>query len=648
MKKYNFKETAIKRISDEEKVKISFWFTTEQRDTACITYTRYMGVMTVEHSMLFNIDDSKRYYVNKLESGLNKEIKSVEDNPDCENTIIKYFKNNPTVSRIFEQVSKELDKEVPKRKLLIVDVTKQSPMFDSKELLKLHIDNKHYVTIFAKDIYSSIINITYRLDGLFTKNMEVALNPINTLKERIIEEVKDFERENDISVMSRFLNSSASDRFIKNIDILVFLKKGRKDNTVSSIEVNPMVPCSQIQHKYMVAPYDINEFYLDIKITRRKQGSDVTTGYVLMREHKVDELIHHYPILRYYTYKLYTYNPRKIVIKDNDNGAKLRSLTGKNAELVLPTRDIDYTLETFSFRKVCLELCTRLGKFVSSLMNCELNIGHLLEAVYDNRISKLYDSDILKQLNEEQESQVYAPFIDEIIDTFDNSYEDKIKYYGRFSKIEQIKASVAYNFRNLLAELNNRYLVSNTIVSDASCYMIADCELLKRSAEVNVIDIILFNDMGKQLTEVLSLKDKLSFSMHCTAKDGKIIIRSFDVLLTKNGPVISSMMVGGEIYRDTKMFTSIQDNLEELLGEYLYGLLKFLGKLLYIYDLLNDDVRDIQYISITKDGETIDNVLDLVYNPVKDTYKEYIKRLRYNAESEDQQDEFSIDYDEYE
>ena len=91
-----------------------------------------------------------------------------------------------------------------------------------------------------------------------------------------------------------------------------------------------------------------------------------------------------------------------------------------------------------------------------------------------------------------------------------------------------------------------------------------------------------------------------------------------------------------------------QDNLEELLGEYLYGLLKFLGKLLYIYDLLNDDVRDIQYISITKDGETIDNVLDLVYNPVKDTYKEYIKRLRYNAESEDQQDEFSIDYDEYE
>ena len=225
---------------------------------------------------------------------------------------------------------------------------------------------------------------------------------------------------------------------------------------------------------------------------------------------------------------------------------------------------------------------------------------------------------------------------------------DKIKYYGRFSKIEQIKASVAYNFRNLLAELNNRYLVSNTIVSEANCHMIADCELLKSSAEVNVIDIILFNDMGKQLTEVLSLKDKLSFIMHCTTKDGKIIIRSFDVLLTKNGPVISSMMVGGEIYRDTKMFTSIQDNLEELLGEYLYGLLKFLGKLLYIYDLLNDDVRDIQYISITKDGETIDNVLDLVYNPVKDTYKEYIKRLRYNAESEDQQDEFSIDYDEYE
>ena len=106
-----------------------------------------------------------------------------------------------------------------------------------------------------------------------------------------------------------------------------------------------------------------------------------------------------------------------------------------------------------------------------------------------------------------------------------------------------------------------------------------------------------------------------------------------DVLLTKNGPIISRMLADGKVYRDTKKFASIQENLKELLGGYLYGLLKFLGKLLYIYDLLNDNERGIQYLDISRDGENIETIVDLVYSPVKDRYEDCIKRLRYNIDS---------------
>lgn len=639
MKKYNFIETTTNRNSNGEKTRISFWFTTEKRDIACLLYSIYIKSMMEGHILRFNIDNTKKCYVDKLESGLNKEIKRKEDSRLYKKAHLKYFKDNPIISKIFKEVSEELDKEIHNIKSLIVDITKKSPLFDSKELLKLCVDNKHYVTISAKDIYSSVININYRLDGLFSKNIEVPFNPTSTLKERIIEEVKDFEREYNINVIPKIFNSSSSDRFDKNIEILTVLKIFMKDTTVSSIELNPMVPLNTFIYtplEYTTAPFDLDTFYLDIKVTRRIQDVEATSGYLLMREPKLGEsLLHHSLMSVFSTYKLYKYEPKNNSIKINSEGIKLRPLLGNRAELVIPTRS-DSIIESFSFSKICLELCKLLGKDMSKLMNCEYNIGHLIGFVYDNKISKLYDSDTLEQLNKKQEEEVYNPFINEIINIFNNSHEDQIKNfekYGRFSKINQIKASVAYNFRNLLAELNNKYLASNIIVSDASCYLISDCELLKNPTEYSTMEAVLLNNTEKHLTQVLSLRDTLTIMLHCNTKDGKIIIRTMDVLLTKNGPIISRMLADGKVCRDTKKFASIQENLKELLGGYLYGLLKFLGKLLYIYDLLNDNERGIQYLDISRDGENIETIVDLVYSPVKDRYEDCIKRLRFNIDS---------------
>ena len=82
-----------------------------------------------------------------------------------------------------------------------------------------------------------------------------------------------------------------------------------KDTTVSSIELNPMVPLNTFIYtplEYMTAPFDLDTFYLDIKVTRRIRDVEATSGYLLMREPKLGEsLLHHSLMSVYTTYKLY-------------------------------------------------------------------------------------------------------------------------------------------------------------------------------------------------------------------------------------------------------------------------------------------------------------------------------------------------------
>ena len=118
--------------------------------------------------------------------------------------------------------------------------------------------------------------------------------------------------------------------------------------------------------------------------------------------------------------------------------------------------------------------------------------------------------------------------------------------------------------------------------------------------------------------------------VHLNTKSGKTVIRIMEVLLTKDGPIVSSITTDKKC-TDTTKFSSVQYNLKDLLGEYLYGLLTFLGKLLYIYELLDDDAsRGVLYLNTTKDGETSENVVELTYYPVEGTYIKYLKDLRYN------------------
>lgn len=190
MKKINFMEVTKGNGSKGNETKVSFEFTSEDRNEACLKYSilktlarvdTYANLMTVEHSLTFKIDDTKEYYVNKLESGLNKELRRQEREGGYDKDVLKYFKNNPTISEIFEKVSEELDKDKPKNEASIKDITKENPLFDSKELLKLCVDNKHYVTLSVDNIYECIISINYKLDGKVSKNITVPLQPSNTL-----------------------------------------------------------------------------------------------------------------------------------------------------------------------------------------------------------------------------------------------------------------------------------------------------------------------------------------------------------------------------------------------------------------------------------------------------------------------------------
>ena len=645
MKRYNFTEITNKNDSEKgNETRISFWFTDKEKKEACLTYgiyktlTKvdvYSSLMKIEHSLTFKIDNTKEYYINKLECGLNKEIRRQEKNCRYDKEVLKYFKNNPNIYELFEKVSEELDdaesKESKVKKIFIMDITKENPLFNSKELLKLCAEDKYYATISLEDFSSKNLRVWYNLRGLVGVGIGIPVNlyPIESLTNRIIKAVSKFEKDNDIDIIPRFFNSFTSKKFDRNIEILTSLMNCMKDNTISSIEVNPMV------YEYMTAPIDPNVFHLDIKVTRKIENTEFTNGYLLMREYRVGErLMRHYTQERLYIFTLYRYNPSDKVEIDKPY-LKLRPLNGSDVELTVSPMQRASSLQSLSFGRICIELCNCLGKDLSLLMNSEYMIGRLMGLVYDDKVKIPYDSDTLDRLNETQLQELYSPFIEEVINAFSDEFNtDYFRDFGRFSKIDQIRATVAYNFRNLLAELDDR-LANHITVSEADCMLITDCEVLKGPAEFNTIEVKLSRDFGKHLMQKTSLRDTLHFMMHLNTKSGKTVIRVLEILLTKDGPVVSNI-IADKKYQDTKKFSSVQDHLNVLLGDYLYGLLTFLGKLLYIYDLLNDNVRNIQYLNITKDGETTENVVELTYEPVTDTYLEYLKKLRYYMEPEEE------------
>ena len=652
MKKYNFTEITQGNYSAKGKdTRISFWFTDKDRKEACITYgiyepltsdEGYTSFMTIKHNIRFNLDDEKEFYVNKLDSGLKKEIERQEKSDKYNNNdVLKYFKNNPTINEIFEKVSDELDsgterKESKVKKIFIMDITKENPLFNSKELLKLCAEDKYYVTISLEDFRSKNLRVWYNLKGLggVGIGIPVKLYPIESLTNRIIKAVSKFEKDNDIDIIPRFFNSFTSKKFDRNIEILKRITNYTKDTNITSIEINPMkVKTTFPDDIFITVPIDPNVFYLDIKVTREKDGKENTEGYILMRE-RIDSIMHHVLTARSYNIALYKYKPGKKV-KDNDVYTKLVPLKGDIEEMTLSRYNYFSSFKSLSFRKVSFELCKYLYKDVSSLVNSEYHIANLIGLIYDDKVEKPYDSVYLDRLNEDQLNNVYDPFIEEVISTFKGEYDKQIKLYGRFSKKEQIKASVVYNFRNLLAELDDK-LYEHTVVSEADCMLITDCEVLNGPAKINTIEVKLYKDLNKSLTQITSLRDSLTFMMHMNTESGKTIIRMMEVLLTKDGPVVSSI-TSNKKYTDTKKFSSVQFNIQNLLGEYLYGLLTFLGKLLYIYELLDNDVRrGVQFLNTTDDEETTESVAKISYHEVEGTYIKYLKELRYNKEPEEE------------
>ena len=641
MKKYNFLQMIHSKDSEKgEERRISFWFTKKNRKEACLVYGIYRKLMTIEHSITFDIDDTKRYYVNKLESGLNEELERQENDEIYDKGIFVYFRDNSTISEIFEKVSEELDekgnnKESKVNKIFIRDITKENPLFDSKELLKLCAEENYYVTISLEDFRSKNLRVWYNLRGLggVGIGIPVKLYPTETLIKRIIKAVSKFEKDNDIDIIPRFFSSFTSKKFNRNIEILKRIVNYTRDTDITSIEINPM----KVKHIYpedifVVMPNDPNTFYLDIKVTREKEGTEDITGYILMRERMYDEKLIHHSLISYpYEITLYIYEPGKNV-REEDLYKKLVPLKGENEETIISRQKYFSSLKSLSFRKVSLELCKYLDKDISLLANFEYYIVNILGLIYDDEAKKPYDSAYLDQLNEEQLHNVYEPFIEEVITTFKGEYDDHIKSYGRFSKKDQIKSSTVYNFRNLLSELDDR-LCEHIVVSKADCDLITECEVFSGTDEFNTIEVKLYKDLNKTLTQITSLRDTLTFMVHLNTKSGKTIVRIMEVLLTKDGPIVSSITADKK-YIDTTKFSSVQFNLKDLLGEYLYGLLTFLGKLMYIYELLDDDAsRGVLYLNTTKDGETTENVVELMYYPVEGTYIKYLKELRYNTEA---------------
>ena len=662
MKKYNF--TEMKHFDKEVKhggeTKISFWFTDEDRKEACITYGTYNNIasaegytsfMTVEHRITFKLDDEKEYYVNKLESGLKKELKRQEDDDKYGRDLLPLFKDNSTISAIFEKVSEKLYGEVSKvKEIFIMDITKENPLFDSKELLKLCAEDKYYATISLEDFRSKNIRIWYNLRGLGGVGIGIPVNlyPTETLIERIVKAVSKFEKDNDIDIIPRFFNSFTSKKFDRNIEILKRLTNYTKDTNITSIELNPMTVKNVFPDDIFVTiPIDPNVFYLDIRVTREKEGKENTEGYILMRERINDEnFIHHSLTTCPYKVTLYRYEHGKKV-NPEDIYIKLLPLKGDIEEITISRQNYFRSSNSLSFRKVSFELCKYLDKDVSLLVNFEYHVANILGLIYEDKIIKPYDSVYLDKLNEDQLHNVYEPFIEEVITAFKGEYDEDIKNYGRFSNKDQIKASAVYNFRNLLSELDDR-LCEHIVVSKADCQLITDCEVFNGPAEYNTIEVKFYKDLNKSLTQITSLRDSLTFMIHLNTKSGKTLVRVMEVLLTKDGPVVSSI-TSNKKYTDTKKFSSVQFNIQDLLGEYLYGLLTFLGKLLYIYELLDNDVRrGVQFLNTTDDEETTESVAKISYHEVEGTYIKYLKELRYNKEPEEEfVDEEELDEEEF-
>lgn len=566
----------------------------------------------LEKDDMKSIEDSINTFYKLNGINKNNEVKKEEDTKKYN---LKYFKNH----ELLEKVAEELEKGETEKELPIKDITKETPLFDSKELLKLCVGNKHYVTLSTESIYNSIINIKYELEGLPTSNISIPVLPSCNLIERIVATVKNYEKDNNINILPEFLTSGKYTKFVRSIELLKQFNTYMKDTIVSSIELNPIYNDS--------TKVDSKVFYLDIKVTRKVQDTEVTNGYVLMRDllPEVKPLMHHYPFEKLYMSSLYRYDPDKKININNSNSLKddMESLVSS-----------DNFSTNMCFGKICSELCKCLGKELTEMVNPEYHIGSILAMVYGDKVQIVYDTDVLNQLNETQQREVYRPFIKEIIDVCNNEYCDYLKTLGRFSKLDQVKSSIAYNFRNLLAELDNR-LITHTLFSEADIMLITECEALNNSEDYKSIEVTLSTDMTKRLTQVVSLRDNLSFFMKLKAKSGETTMVVMEVLLTKDGPIISKI-ISNKDYKDTTKFSSVQDNLQMLLGYYLYGLLEFLGKILYIYNLLNGDACEVQYINIAKDSETIYNVADLAYEPaesVGDAYVEHIKKLYDKEES---------------
>ena len=172
MKKYNFTEIVRNGSEGGQEIRISCWFTSEKRDEVCLLRTSiykplpvesiYATEMKVEHSMKFKIDNTKEIYLQKLESGLEKEIKRIEEDDRYDKYNLQFFKD----TEILKKFSEELEKGETEKELPIKDITKKTPLFDSKEILKLSAGDKHYVTLSTDIIYNSIINIKYDLEGV--------------------------------------------------------------------------------------------------------------------------------------------------------------------------------------------------------------------------------------------------------------------------------------------------------------------------------------------------------------------------------------------------------------------------------------------------------------------------------------------------
>ena len=170
------------------------------------------------------------------------------------------------------------------------------------------------MTLSTDSIYNSFINIKYELEDIPTTNISVPISPTHNLIKRIVSTIEDYEKDNNVNILQTFLMPGKCAKFVRSIELLKQFTTCMKDTSVSSIELNPIYNNS--------TKVDSKVFYLDIKVTRKVQDTEVTNGYVLMRDllPEVKPLIHHYPFEKLYMSSLYRYDPdKKININDSNS-----------------------------------------------------------------------------------------------------------------------------------------------------------------------------------------------------------------------------------------------------------------------------------------------------------------------------------------